>query len=136
MLARGIFILAFLPMLMLLAGALAEAFVFLRSIFKQDFIGDKNTSYGLFILTLFGYISFVTLYALFYQTFQVIKSIFIFPALLAFPVVFLRTAEPLYAFLSKRVKWSVHILNGDMIALMILYTMDIVMLTTRISLYR
>ena len=52
MLARGIFILAPLPVLMLLAGALAEAFVFLRSIFKQDFIGDKNTSYGLFILTL------------------------------------------------------------------------------------
>jgi hypothetical protein len=37
--------------------------------------------------------------------------------------------------LSKRVKWSVHLLNVDMIALIILYIMDIVMLIARIRLY-
>jgi len=133
--ARGIFILAILPVLLLLIGALAEAFVFIRSILKHDITGVRDTSYGIFILTFIGYISFVTLYALFYQTFQVIKSIFIFPALLTFPVLFLRTAKPLYAFLSKRNKWSVHILNADIITLMILYVMDILILINRIRLY-
>jgi hypothetical protein len=134
-LARGIFILALLPVLLFLAGGLLETIVFLRSILKRDSAGVKNTSYGFFILTFFGYISFVTLYALFYQTFQVIKAIFVFPALLTFPLLFLQAAEPAYAFLSKRVKWSVYILNTDMIALLILYIMDIVVLIARIRLY-
>ena len=69
MLARGIFILAFLPVLMLFAGALAETFVFLRSIFKQDYIGDKNTSYGLFILT------FIWLYFFCYFVCAVLSNI-------------------------------------------------------------
>ena len=135
LLTRGIFILAILPVFLLLIGGLMEIIVLLRGIFRRDFIVLQNTNYGLFALTFIGYIAFAILYALFYQTFLVMKAIFIFPALLAFPVLFLRTAEPAYAFLSKRVKWSIHILNVDMIALIILYIIDIVMLITRIRLY-
>ena len=112
-----------------------ETFVLLRGIFIRDFIVLQNTSYGLFSLTFIGYIAFAILYALFYQTFLVLKAIFIFPALLTFPVLFLGTAQPVYAFFSKRIKWFVHILNVDMIALIILYIMDIVMLIARIRLY-
>jgi hypothetical protein len=135
LLTRGIFILAILPVFLLLIGGLMETFVLLRGIFIRDFIVLQNTSYGLFSLTFIGYIAFAILYALLYQTFLVLKAIFIFPALLAFPLLFLRTAEPAYAFLSKRLKWSIHILNIDMIALVILYIMDIVMIIIRILMY-
>jgi len=132
---QGIFILAILPAFLLLIGGLMESFVWLRGIFKRDFTILQNTSYGLFALTFIGYIAFAILYALLYQTFLVLKAIFIFPALLAFPVLFLGTAQPVYGFFSKRIKWFVHILNVDMIALIILYIMDIMMLIARIRLY-
>jgi hypothetical protein len=135
LLTRGIFVLAVLPVLLLLIGALLENFVLVRGVFKGNIIALQNTNYGLFALTFVGFIAFAILYALFYQTFLVLKAIFIFPALLAFPVFFLRTAEPAYEFLSKRVKWSVHIFNIDMIALFILYIMDVITVITRIRLY-
>jgi hypothetical protein len=136
LLARGIFTLALLPTILLLVGAIMETFLVLRSIFKRDLIIVQTISYGLFALTFIGYISFAILYALFYQTFLVLKAIFIFPALLTFPFLFLRAVEPAYTFLSKRIKWSIYILNVDMIALLILYVIDIVMLITRIRLYQ
>jgi hypothetical protein len=135
LLDQGIFILAILPVFLLLIGGLMETFVLLRGIFRRDSIVLQNTSYGLFSLTFIGYIAFAILYALLYQTFLVLKAIFIFPALLAFPLLFLRTAEPAYAFLLKRLKWSIYILDVDMIALVILYIMDIVMIIIRIRLY-
>ncbi|MGD0750462.1 MAG: glycosyltransferase family 39 protein [Anaerolineales bacterium] len=135
LLDQGIFILAILPFFLLLMGGLMETFVLLRGIFRRDSIALQNTSYGLFSLTFIGYIAFAILYALLYQTFLVLKAIFIFPALLVFPLLFLRTAEPAYAFLFKRLKWSVHILDVDIIALVILYIMDIVMIIIRIHLY-
>lgn len=136
LLTRGIFSLAILPALLLLIGGLMETFAWLRGVFKRDDSLLQKTGYGLFSLTFIGYIAFAVLYALLYQTFLVMKAIFIFPALLAFPVLFLRAAEPVYAILSKQAKWSVYILNIDMIALMILYIIDIVMLIARIPLYR
>jgi Dolichyl-phosphate-mannose-protein mannosyltransferase len=135
LLTRGIFILAILPVFLLLMGGLMETVNLIRGIFKRDFIVLQNTGYGLFALTFIGYIAFAILYALFYQTFLVLKAIFVFPALLAFPLLFLRAAEPAYAFLSKRVKWSIPMLNVAMIALIILYIIDIGMLITRIRLY-
>jgi len=134
LLTQAIFILAILPVFLLLIGGLIETFVILRGIIKKDFIVLQNSNYGLFAVTFIGYIAFAILYALFYQTFLVLKAIFIFPALLVFPLLFLRTAGPVYAFLEKHAKWSVQILNVDMIALMILYIIDIVMLITRIRL--
>ena len=134
-LTRGIFILAILPVFFLFVGGLTETFNLLRGIFKRDFSILQNTSHGLFALTFIGYIAFAILYALFYQTFLVLKAVFVFPALLAFPLLFLRTAETVYAFLSKRVKWSITLLNVDIIALMILYIIDIGLLITRIRSY-
>jgi hypothetical protein len=135
LLTRGIFSLAILPVLLLLIGGLMETFIWLRAILKRNDILLQKTGYGLLALAFAGYISFAILYALFYQTFLVLKAIFIFPALLAFPVLFLRAAEPANAFLSRRAKWSVVMLNVDMIALLILYIIDIVMLIIRIRLY-
>ena len=135
LLTRGIFCLAILPAFLLLIGGFIETFGWLKGIFKRDDTVLQKTGYGLFALAFIGYIAFAILYALLYQTFLVLKAIFIFPALLAFPVLFLRAAEPSYAFLSKRAKWSITILNVDMIALMILYIIDIVMVIIRIRLY-
>jgi len=135
LLNQGIFSLAILPVLLLLMGGMTETFIMVRDIFKRDSVVLQNTDYGLFVLTFIGYIAFTIIYALLYQTFLVMKAIFIFPALLAFPVLFLRTTEPAYAFLSKHVKWSIHILNIDMVALMVLYIMEIITLIARIRMY-
>ncbi len=136
LLARGIFTLALLPTILLFVGAAMETFLVLRSLYKRDLMSAQTISYGMFALIFIGYISFAILYALFYQTFLVLKAIFIFPALLTFPFLFLRAAEPVYTFMSKRIKWGVYILSADVIALLILYVIDIVMLVIRIRLYQ
>jgi len=75
-------------------GGLLETFAWLKGIFKRNDILLQKTGYGLFALTFTGYIVFAILYALLYQTFLVLKAIFVFPALLAFPILFLRAARP------------------------------------------
>ncbi len=135
LLTRGIFILALLPAFLLLVGGLMETFVFLRGVSYRDGNTLQASHYGLFALTFIGYISFLILYALFYQTFLVLKAIFIFPAILASPVLFLRSAEPVFAFLSKRLKWSIYFFKADMIALLALDIMEIVLVINSIRLY-
>ena len=63
------------------------------------------------------------------------KAIFTFPALLAFPLLFLRAGEPLYALLSRRIRWSTYILDAGMLALLILYVLDVSTLIIHLYVY-
>lgn len=134
-LARGIFILALIPTLLLLLGVAMETFLVIKFVFTKDAGIAQTTSYGLFVLILVGYISFAILYALSYQTFLVMKAIFIFPALLTFPLFFLRAIESAYGFLSKRLRGVPVILNASLVFLMILYASDIISIIVRIRMY-
>jgi hypothetical protein len=134
-LTRGIFGLAVLPVILLLVGGLMETFAWLRGFFSRNDLALQKTGYGLFALAFLGYLAFAILYAMYYQTFLVLKAIFIFPALLAFPVFFLRAAEPAQAYLSKHARWSIPIFHADLLALMVLNIIEIVTLIIRIQLY-
>ena len=122
--ARAIFILALLPTALILVGLAIEVYYFLKGIFRKDPTMTQLTSHGLFALTFIGYLLFVALYTYLYRDFSYMKAIFAFPALLTFPYLFLRAAEPIYAFLSKRVRWSTYILDAGMIALLLFYVLD------------
>jgi hypothetical protein len=136
MLIRGILLLALIPTSLLILGVAMETFYVLKSIFKRDLSTAQMTGYGLFAISFIGYVLFVALYTMLYRDFAFMKAIFAFPALLAFPVLFLRAGEPLYEFLSRKIRWSTYLLDAGIIALLILYVLDIGTLIAQIYLQR
>jgi hypothetical protein len=125
-LSRAIYILALLPTLVLLAGAATEIFLFLKSLIKHDPNLAEKTHFGLTAVIIIGFGLFIILYALLYRDFSVMKAIFLFPAMLTFPLLFVRAGEWLSARLAGRLRW---VLTGFVIwmaALFILYSADIV----------
>lgn len=125
-LTRAIFILALLPTFLLLLGLLLETLVILKSIFKRDNALASAAHYGLASITFVGYICFIILYALLYRDFSVMKVIFIYPALLCFPVFFLRAGEFFEKHFKNNFHWLVPIFIAWIVALLGLYTADII----------
>jgi hypothetical protein len=125
-LSRAIFILALLPTLLLLIGAAMEIFLFLKSLIKRDLQLAGATHYGLTALTLTGFVLFIILYALEYRDFSVMKAIFLYPAMLTFPLLFVRAGQAFNAHLTKRTGWLRAGFGICMVALFILYGADIV----------
>lgn len=123
--SRGIFILALLPTLILLGGAAVEWWQVLINFAKRDATIAQTTGYGLFAFVFTGYILFMGLYALVYRDFAVMKAIFIFPAWLAFSLLFLRGGDPIYLFFSRHGKWATYVIEAGISALLILYVLDV-----------
>ena len=124
--SRCIFVLALLPTLFLLIGLAIEVFLFLKGLFRRAAGLIGVTSHGLFAISFIGYLLFVALYSYIWRDFSYMKAIFAFPALLTFPLLFLRAAEPLYDFLSRRkIRWGAYLLNTALIALLAFYVLDV-----------
>ena len=123
--SRGIFILALLPTILILVGLAIEVLLLLKGSFRRDSTSIQSTSHGLFAWTFVGYLLFVALYTYIWRDFSFMKAIFAFPALLTFPLLFLRAAEPLYKFLSGRFLLSTYLLDAGLVALLILYVLDV-----------
>jgi Dolichyl-phosphate-mannose-protein mannosyltransferase len=134
--ARGIFILALLPTMLILVGLAIEIFLFLKGLFRRDPALTQATSHGLFACAFIGYLLFVEIYTFIYRDFSFMKAIFAFPALITFAYLFLRAAEPLYAYLSKRFRWSTYILNASVFALLIFYILDTGTMIAQIYLHK
>jgi hypothetical protein len=134
--ARGIFVLALLPTILILIGLATEGYLLIKGVFKRDGILIQLTSHGLFVWTFIGYLLFVAIYTFIYRDFSFMKAIFAFPALLTFPYLFLRAGEPLYAFLSKRMRWSTFILDASLVALLIFYILDAGTMVAQIYLHK
>ena len=134
--ARGIFILALLPTLLILVGLAIEVYLFLKGVLRHELALTQATSQGLFACTFIGYILFVAIYTFVYRDFSFMKAIFAFPALLTFPYLFLRAAEPIYTFLSKRNRWSTYILDASMVALLLFYVLDAGSMVAQIYLHK
>jgi hypothetical protein len=134
--ARGIFILALLPTILILVGLAIEIFLFLKGVFWHDPALTQATSHGLFACAFIGYLLFVEIYTFIYRDFSFMKVIFAFPALITFPYLFLRAAEPLYAYLSKRFRWSTYILNASVVALLLFYILDTGTMIAQIYLHK
>ena len=125
-LSRAIYILALLPTLLLLIGAAMEIFLALKSLIKRDPQLAAATHFGLTALTFTGFMLFIILYALEYRDFSVMKAIFLYPAMLTFPLLFVRAGEWFSAHLTERLGWLRAGFGIWMVALFILYSADIV----------
>ena len=125
-LSRAIYILALLPALFLLVGAAMEIFLFLKSLIKRDPNLAAATHFGLTALTFIGFVLFIILYALEYRDYSVMKAIFLYPAMLTFPLLFMRAGETLSVRLAGRFRWVRTGFVIWMAALFVLYSADIV----------
>jgi hypothetical protein len=125
-LSRAIYILALLPTLLLLVGAAMEIFLTLKSLIKRNPALAAETNYGLTALIFSGFVLFIILYALEYRDYSVMKAIFLYPAMLAFPLLFLRAGERLNTFLKGRFDWARIGFGVWQVALFILFSADIV----------
>jgi hypothetical protein len=125
-LSRAIYILALLPTLLLLIGAGMEIFLFLKSLIKRAPQLAGATHYGLTAMIFSGFVAFIILYALEYRDFSVMKVIFLYPTMIAFPLLFLRASEMLHTHLFGRIRWLKVGFWVWMVALFILFNADIV----------
>jgi hypothetical protein len=111
-LRRAIYILALIPTALLLAGAVIQ-------------ILRKDSANSLFLLAFLGYVGFVVLYAFMYREYPVMKAVFTYPALIAFPVLFLSAAQKLPG-------WALKVLTALSIVLFALYVADVIALMIRL----
>ena len=135
-LSRAIYILALLPTLLLLIGAAIEIILVMESLVKRDLELAATTHIGLTALTLTGFVLFIIIYALEYRDFSVMKTIFLYPAMLPFALVFVRAGEKLSAPLPERFSWLLAGFGIWMAALFILYSADVVTLIALLFLRR
>jgi hypothetical protein len=134
-LLRAILLLALIPTSLLMLGFAIETFYVIKGIFKRDLGTAQMTGSGLYAISFIGYVLFAILYTMLYRDFAVMKAIFVYPALLVFPVLFLRAVGPLYEFLSKHIRWSTFLLDAGIVALLVLYIGDIGTLIAQIYLH-
>ena len=135
-LSRGIFILALIPTLIFLAGAAIECWLVLINFIKRDDTIAKATGYGLFAFVFIGYLLFISLYALVYRDFSVMKAIFIFPAFIAFPLFLIRAGDRVDRFFSRHVQWAAYALEVVITPLLILYVLDVATLIGHLAVLR
>ncbi len=94
-LTRAIFLLALLPTAMVGWGAIRESRIVVAGLLQRNGKALGDVGYGLATLCMLGYLAFVALYAYLYRDFSVMKTIFLYPALLALPLCYLRAGEAL-----------------------------------------
>ncbi|MBI9050249.1 MAG: hypothetical protein JEZ00_12575, partial [Anaerolineaceae bacterium] len=124
-LTRAIFILALLPTLLILFGFLLEVFAVIKSIFKRDKALASTIYYGLAAITFFGYLCFIVIYALLYRDFSVMKPVFIYPAILIFPIFFIHAVAFFKSRFGNRFHWISAAFTAWMVALLGLYAVDV-----------
>lgn len=123
-LTRAILLLALLPFAMIFLGAVISLVEFLWILFG-NFPGSLRTvDYGLFDALFWGHLVFIILYALQFRDFSMMKAIFVYPAILAFPVLFIKSGNVIQHILRGN-KWFLATLSLVVTGLVILYGMDI-----------
>jgi hypothetical protein len=127
-LIRAIFVLALLPTLMLIFGAALSLIELSTALWKNLTHVLYEKTYGLFDALFWSYLAFIILYAMRFRDFSVMKAIFIYPAMLAFVVLFIQAGNAM-EHLTKETKWLIVPLSSVVVVLVILYSMDIYTLT-------
>ncbi|MGB8213226.1 MAG: glycosyltransferase family 39 protein [Anaerolineales bacterium] len=132
-LSRAIYILALLPTALLLAGAVMEISLALKSIIKRNKVLATSTHFGLTACAFAGYMVFIVLYTLEYRDYSVMKGIFLYPAIITFPLLFLRAGEAVIARLGRWLRWIQVGFGLWIVAIFILYSADIITMTMLIA---
>jgi hypothetical protein len=125
-LSRAIYILALIPTLLMLFGAILEFGSIIKALIKRDNAISAKSDHGLFIITFAGYVAFVALYALLYRDFSYMKAIFVYPAILGFPVFFIRGVRFVIDRIKKPSPWAGVASLAWMLLLFVLYVAEIV----------
>jgi hypothetical protein len=129
------FTLALLPTVLLLLGGVKGAYQLTVGLVQHKIAEIQATGDGLFVIVFFGYLAFEVLYSLQYRTVYVIKAIFVFPALLSFPFLFMSAARDLYSLVTRSGKrWAAHLIDSTLVALLACYVIDVTVLIVRSSL--
>lgn len=127
-LTRAIYILALFPTALLALGAVMNLAKFLAAILSSKFSSTlAEMDYGLLTVAFWSSIAFVSLFAVLYRDFSTMKAIFIYPALLAYPALFIQSAA-----LFKENKWFRVSLSVISFLLVALYIADITTLTVHL----
>ncbi len=129
-LTRSMFVLALLPTLALFFGAILEMMMFMKGVWQRNGSLLRAKAFGLFAFAFWGYVLFEMLYALEYRSITVIKSIFIYPAMLSFPYMFLRWLEYVGARFSRA--WLPYLFEVNAWVLSLLYAADVSTLIARL----
>jgi hypothetical protein len=122
---RVIYILALLPTFLLLFGVIRESYLLLKSIFKQDIAQLSNKYFGLATIAFIGYIFLIVIYSLQTRRFSSMKVIFIYPALICYPIFFISAVEFFKVRLMNRFPWICLIFTIWIVALLVLYSLDV-----------
>jgi hypothetical protein len=133
-LLRILYILAIIPALLLLLGWIQDIYLFLKSLLEKDLTKIQVVSYGLFVFVLIGFLLFQITYSLQYRSLSVIKAIFVFPALLSFPVFFLRASKTIIASFSKKIPWFEQLFDISIVSLLVCYILDVTVLIKDLTL--
>ena len=123
---RALFVLALLPTALVLLGGLIQARSALRHLYSRDLAGAQTSHFGHLPFALWGSIAFVAAYATVYREFPVMKAIFIYPAIMAFPVAFVIGAARLP-------RWATASLFAVSTPLLGLYVADVISLILRLA---
>lgn len=124
-LLRAIYLFALLPTSLIVLGAVQQLGKLMRSFWSNDLQIANRLLFGVYPITLLGYVCFIILYALMWRDFTVMKIVFIYPALSAFPFVFLAALE-------ERSVWFIRFLFGSSLVLFCLYIADVASLMFRL----
>ncbi len=123
--SRGIFILALLPLILLLFGVVSGWIYLLKGIFGPLNNLLVNRVYGLFDIVFIGYIIFIVALALQYRDFSTMKAIYIYPAVFSFLVLFLEALIVFDNLIIKRNKWITIFFEAVIVFLISLYITDV-----------
>jgi len=123
-LTRAIYVLALLPAAMLLLGAGISLAEFLTALFRNLPGSLDVADYGLFDALFWSHIAFIILYALQFRDFSVMKAIFVYPAMPAFIVLFIKSGNAIQRVLKEN-KWFPATLSSVVTILVTLYSLDI-----------
>lgn len=131
---RCIFLLALIPSLFMMVGAIKTIISVFRDIYIKFRYKNKlkyNVKF-LFIIVFMAYIFFIIAYSIQYRDFSSMKVIFIFPGILAFLYLLIDGMDFFYQRFSNRKK-LIYCLDKLLISLLMLYCIDIFYLEIQLS---
>lgn len=131
LLSRVIYVLALLPFAMLLLGIGISLAEFLRAVFRKSPDSLRMADYGLFDALFWSHIGFMILLTFQFRDFAAMKAIYLYPVLLSFQVLFIKSGNAIQNVLKEN-KWFMPIVSAATIILVVLYSLDIYTLSKQL----
>lgn len=132
MVARVILVVALLPTALLVAGIVRGAVSVVTQNVRPPADSGETFVQELLVLTAIGFLAFIVLYSLMYRDFATMKAEFLFPGILAYAVLFGRELDHVARWQGRR-EWLQRLVRAAFAALLVLYVVDIVILSIQLT---